>query len=177
MSVGTKKIAISGLLAAFSVAMLVLSSTIETSTLFFLAAASFTVGITIREWGVKFGAAYWVASSLLNLLVAPNKFYCMTFAAMGLYILLSEYIWERIADNGYMAHRMTLLWLGKYLIFNAMYVPVVIFLGEILLPGQLEKLGIAIVLLIGQPALFVYDYAYRYFQSAIWGRIRIKLIG
>ncbi len=177
MLVGAKKIAISGLLAAFSVVMLILSSTIETSTLFFLAAASFTVGITIREWGVKFGACYWIASSLINVIVAPNKFYCMTFAAMGLYILLSEYIWERIAENGYMAHRMTLLWLGKYLIFNAMYVPVVLFLGEILLPGQVEQLGIAIVILIGQLALFVFDYAYRYFQSAIWGRIRIKLIG
>jgi len=177
MYVGAKKIAISGLLAAFSVVMLILASMVETSTLFFLAAASFTVGITIREWGMKFGACYWVASVLINFLAAPNKFYCMTFAAMGLYILLSEYIWERIADGGYMAQRMTLLWLGKYLVFNLMYVPTVIFLGEILLPGQIEELGITIVILIGQPVLFVFDYAYRYFQSAIWGRIRIKLIG
>ena len=177
MHVGAKKMAISGLLAAFSAVMLLLSSAIETSTLFFLAAASFTVGITIREWGVKFGAGFWVASGLLNLLIAPNKFYCMTFAGMGLYILLSEYLWEKIAESGYMAYRMTLLWLGKYLIFNAMYIPIVVFLGEILLPGQVEELGIVLVILIGQPILFIYDYAYRYFQSAIWGRIRIKLIG
>lgn len=177
MPVGAKKMAISGLLAAFSAVMMILSSTIESSTLFFIAAASFTVGITIREWGVKFGACYWVASGLLNLLIAPNKFYCLTYAMMGLYILLSEYLWECIADNGYMAHRMTLLWLGKYLIFNVMYVPAVVFLGEMFLSERVDQLGIAIVLLIGQLVLFVFDYAYRYFQSAIWGRIRIKLIG
>lgn len=177
MHVGTKKIAISGLLAAFSAVMLVLSSIIESSTLFFISAASFTVGITIREWGVRFGVGYLVASILINLIIAPNKFYCITYAAMGLYILLTEHLWERIAESGYLSHRMTLLWTGKYLIFNAMFIPAVVFLGEMLLSGRIQTLGTVVVIVIGQPILFIYDYAYRYFQSAIWGRIRIKLIG
>ena len=29
----------------------------------------------------------------LGFLIAPNKFYCLTFAAMGLYILLDEVLW------------------------------------------------------------------------------------
>lgn len=176
MHVNSKKIAISGLLAAISAVLLVLSSTIESSTLFFIAGASFTVGITIREWGVRFGVGYFMASTLINLLVAPNKLYCITYAAMGLYILLTEWLWEKIAENRYITYRRTVFWIGKYVVFNTIYVPVVMCLGDILLSGRVQSLGVAIVILIGQVALFILDNAYRYFQSFIWGRIRIKLM-
>ena len=173
----SKKLAVSGLLAAFAAVMMVLSSTIESSTLFLIAAASFTVGITIREWGMRYGAGYFVASNFVNLIIAPNKFYCITYAAMGIYILLIELLWEKIAENRYISWRRTVFWLGKYLVFNAMYVPAVLFLRDYLFTGRARTLGIAVVLLVGQVALFVFDNAYRYFQSFIWGRIRIKLIG
>ena len=41
MHVGAKKIAVLGLLAAFSVLLIVLGAVIETSTLFFICGASF----------------------------------------------------------------------------------------------------------------------------------------
>ena len=176
MSVKAKKIAISGMLAAISAVLVTLGALIETSTLFLIAAASFGVGITIREWGLRFGAGYWVASTLVNVLVAPNKFYCITYACMGLYILLSECWWQKIADSGYMTYRMTALWLGKYAIFNLMFVPSVLFLQEIFIPGKLESLGVMVIILLGQVALLVYDNAYRYFQTVIWGRIRINIV-
>ena len=58
MHVNAKKMATAGLLVAFTVIMLVLSSVVETSSLFFLAAASFCVGISIREWGLRYGFAF-----------------------------------------------------------------------------------------------------------------------
>ena len=78
MHVSGKKIAISGLLVAFSAVMLILSSVIETNSLFLIAAASFCVGIAIREWGIRFGMGFLIASTLVNVFVAPNKFYCLT---------------------------------------------------------------------------------------------------
>ena len=176
MHVNSKKIAISGLLAAFSAILMILSSVIESSTLFLIAGASFTVGISIREWGERYGVGYFVASTLLNLIIAPNKFYCITYAAMGLYIVLSEWLWEKIAENRYINYRRTFLWLGKYFIFNAMYVPCVLFLRDYLFTGIVQTLGIVVVILIGRVCLFVFDNAYRYFQSFIWGRVRIKLM-
>ncbi len=177
MHVRIKQIAISGLLAAFSAVLMVLSATIETNSLFLIAAASFGVGIVIREWGIPFAWGYYIASSLINLLVSPNKFYCITYAMMGMYILLSEWLWEKIAESGYLSYRMTLLWLGKYVIFNVMYIPSVLFLQDMLFSRRVQSLGIALVILAGQAALFIFDNAYRYFQSAIWGRIRIKIMG
>ena len=177
MPIRTKQLAISGLLAAFSAVLMVLSSVIETNSLFLIAAASFGVGIVVREWGIPYAWAYYVASSLVNVLVAPNKYYCITYAMMGMYILLSEWLWEKISESGYLSHRMTMLWIGKYLIFNMMYVPAVLFLQDLIFSRRVQELGIVLVILVGQLAVFIYDQAYRYFQGAIWGRIRIKIMG
>ena len=53
MHVKAKTMAFSGLLLALTVIFMVLGSVIETSTLFLLAAASFFVGIIIREFGLR----------------------------------------------------------------------------------------------------------------------------
>ena len=90
MHVNAKKMAFTGVLAAFAVILLVLSAVIETSSLFLIVAAAFCVGIVLREWGIKAGAAFLAASFLVGLIVAPNRLYCITFLAMGIYLVLSE---------------------------------------------------------------------------------------
>ena len=52
--------AFSGLLLALSVVCMALGSVIETNTLFLLAAASYFVGIIIREFGMKAGVAFYL---------------------------------------------------------------------------------------------------------------------
>lgn len=51
MHVTARRVALCGLLLAFSVICMVLGSVFETNTLFLLAAASYFVGIVIREFG------------------------------------------------------------------------------------------------------------------------------
>ena len=94
MHVKAKTMAFSGLLLALTVIFMVLGSVIETSTLFLLAAASFFVGIIIREFGLRIGAAFYAAGVILGFITAPNKFYVFTFAAMGLYIWGREAAWR-----------------------------------------------------------------------------------
>ena len=177
MHVDTKKIAVSGMLAAFSAVLMYASTMLETSTLFLISLASFSVGIVIREWGNRTGVAFWIASTLIHFLIVPNKFYCGTYLAMGLYILLSEVLWEKIAESGYLTYRRSLLWLGKFIIFDIMFVPAVLFLQGLIFQREISTMEMLIVVAVGQVALIVYDNAYRYFQGAIWGRIRIKLMG
>lgn len=177
MHVKGKKIAMAGLLVALTVVMLVLSSVIETNSLFLIAAASFCVGIAVREWGNGFGAAFLLASVMINLFVAPNKFYCITFAGMGIYLCASEFLWDKIATASHLRHRNAALWLGKYLIFNLMYVPVLFLAPQFIFTGKMNGLAAAMLLVVGQAVLFVYDQAHRYFQVYIWGKIRKKLIG
>lgn len=172
MHVGAKKIATAGLLVAFTIIMMVLGSVIETSTLFFIAAASFCVGIAIREWGILYGFAFLVASVVLNLLVAPNKLYCITFGGMGLYLWLYEWLWNRIANKEVLSHRNVLLWIGKFVFFNLLYVPALFFMPELLFAGKMNGLAAVLLLFGGQIALLAYDLAYRYFQAHVWGRLR-----
>ena len=94
MHVKAKKTAIAGLLLAFTIVCIAMGSVIETNTLFLLAAASYFVGIIIREFGMRTGAAFYLADVLLGFLVTPNKFYVISFAAMGFYILAVEAVWR-----------------------------------------------------------------------------------
>ena len=176
MHVDSKKMATAGLLVAFSVVMMLLSSVIETSSLFFIAAASFCVGISVREWGLRWGFAFLIASVALNFLVAPSKLYCFTLTGMGFYIWASEWLWKQIADSNTMKHRNAVLWIGKYIVFNLLYVPVLFFAPHILFTGKINGLAAIILLLLGQAVLFVYDVAYRYFQAQVWGRLRGRLL-
>ena len=84
MYVNTKKMAVSGLLMALAVVFIVLSGILDFNTLFFLAAAAFFVGIIIREFGLRYGAAYFIGCLVLGILLAPQKLYCITYAMMGI---------------------------------------------------------------------------------------------
>lgn len=176
MHVGTKKMATAGLLVAFSVIMMLLSSVIESSSLFFIAAASFCVGIAIREWGLRIGLVFLIASVGLNFIVTPGKLYCFTLAGMGIYIWASEWLWKRVADAKDLKRRETVLWLGKYILFNLLYVPVLFLAPHILFVGKINGISAIIFFLVGQVVLYIYDVAYRYFQAWVWGRLRGKLL-
>lgn len=176
MHVDAKKIAAAGVLAAFSTVLVILSAVIETNSLFLIAAAAFCVGIAVREWGVRFGTGFFAACIFLNFLLAPNKIYCITFAAMGIYILMSEFLWEKIADSKNLKKRIVFLWVGKYIVFNCIYIPAIVFFPSLIITKKLEGTIFWIVLAAGQIGLFVFDRAYVYFQGYIWGKIRQKLI-
>lgn len=105
MHVNAKRMAVSGMMLALSVICMMLGSVIETNTLFLLAAASFFVGIIKREYGIKTGCAFYAAGVLLGFLLAPNKFYVLTYAAMGFYILAVEMAWK-LLGRGYGAADM-----------------------------------------------------------------------
>ena len=104
MHVKAKTLAFGGLLLALTVVFMALGSIIETSTLFLLAAASYFVGIIVREYGLRAGAAFYIAAVLLGLITAPNKFYVLTFAAMGFYIWGIEAVWRWLGKHPGIAH-------------------------------------------------------------------------
>ena len=172
MHVETKKVATAGLLVAFSVILMWLSSMIEMSTLFFISAASFCVGIAIREWGLKYGLAFGVASFLLNLFVTPEKLYCFTYGAMGIYIWFNEWLYFKLGESRKVRRRVLWLWIGKYLCFNVIYIPILFFAPKLVFTGKINGLSVGLFWILGQIGLYVYDVAYRYFQSQIWGKIR-----
>lgn len=168
MHVKAKKIAFCGLLLALAIICMILGGILEMNTLFLLGAASFFVGIVIRFFGKRSGAAFYFAGLLLGLILVPNKFYVLTYGAMSLYILLREYAWEgleKLSKN--VAGKKKILWVMKYAAFNLMYVPGVLLFQKLLFTKELEGVWLMTVLLAGQVILLIYDGAYEYVQRNV----------
>lgn len=177
MHVKAKKMAFGGLLLALTVICMVLGSVIETGTLFLLAAASFFVGIILREFGKKTGAAFYLAGVLLGVIAAPNKFYVATYGAMGIYILGIEFAWELLGGwKADIRKKTAVMWVIRYTIFNAIYLPAVLFLQNLLFGRVLSAWAAAGILAAGQAVLWLYDGAYRYVQREIWGKMRGRFL-
>lgn len=180
MLLNTKKLAFLGLLLAVTVVLIILSGVFEFNTLFLLAAASFGVGIAIRESSIRIGTGFYLAAILVSMIFAPNKLYIITFSAMGLYILIMEYAFDKLAHLrwkllGSVNNRSRAYWVLKYFVFNLMYLPMLLFLPMLIYPGELKVPVFALLILGGQVALFLFDTAYRYFQGTIWEKVRNKL--
>ena len=175
MHVKAKVMAFSGMLLALTIVCMLLGSVIETSTLFLLAAASYFVGIVLREFGEKTGVAFYLAGVLLGFIVAPNKFYVMSYAAMGLYILVVELVWPRLAGLSGEQKRKRVFWIAKYAVFNVIYIPAVVFFQELLFAHKLSTGVLLGVIAAGQIGLFIYDKAYEYVQRDLWSKFRGRL--
>ena len=176
MHVKAKTLAFGGLLLALTVIFMSLGSIIETSTLFLLTAASFFVGIVVREFGLKAGAAFYLAAVLLGFIIAPNKFYVLTFTAMGLYIWGIEAVWRWLEKRHEMKKRKLFFWGSKYVIFNIMYIPIVFVFRNLLFAQAISDIVLAGVIAGGQVGLFIYDRAYDYVQAHVWGKMRGRII-
>ncbi len=176
MHVRAKSIAFGGLLLALSVVCMALGSVIETNTLFLLAAASYFVGIIIREFGMRTGAAFYLADVLLGFLVTSNKFYVISFAAMGFYILAVEAVWRLLERRPQMGKRHAVFWVSKYVIFNVMYLPLLWIFREMLFAQAIPDAALLGVAFTGQIALWIYDRAYEYVQGHIWNKMRGRLL-
>ena len=167
MHVKAKTMAFSGLLLALTVIFMVLGSVIETSTLFLLAAASFFVGIIIREFGLRIGAAFYAAGVILGFITAPNKFYVFTFAAMGLYIWGREAAWRWIVRHVREEKSRTAFLLFKYGIF---------IFREMLFAKAVSTPILVGVMIAGQIGILIYDKAYDYVQVRLWGKMRGRVM-
>ena len=175
MHVKAKKTAIAGLLLAFTIVCIVMGSVIETNTLFLLAAASYFVGIIYREFGGKMGAAFYIAGVILGFIVSPNKFYILSYGAMGLYILVNEFAFRKIAEWKGKISRSTIFWIVKYIVFNVMYLTMLLGFQELLFGRKLPGALMIGAFVAGQIGLFIYDRAYEYVQGHIWNKMRGKL--
>lgn len=161
-----------GMMTACFALLVFLGSIVESSTLFFLSAASFLTGIGIREYGIKTGGAFFLASTLVTFFVGPNKIYCMTCGILSFYIYMREFIFEKIVENRKFIGKRKLFLLIKWLLFNVCYVPLLLFFPSLFYLDKRGKTWPWFVFIIGQCGFLIYDKAYDYFQSFVWERLR-----
>lgn len=175
MHVSGKRMAFSGILMALTVVLMILSGVLQFNTLFLLGGASFAVGIMIREYGLKLGFAFYIGAVLLGLILSPDKFHCITFAAMGGYVLLIEAAFIQIGKLCPNSKGHKIFWIVKYLVFNLIFLPMLILFPKLLFAGEISGTLLLGIMALGQVVLFIYDRAYNYFQASVWGKYRHKL--
>ena len=150
MHLNTKKIAFAGVMLALTEVGIALGSVIETNTLFLLA------GI------------------LLAILLSPNKLYVVSYAFMGFYILIIETIWHFSGRASGWIRSRNFFWLMKYLVFNVLYIPGLIYFWSMLSEKKTAKGIMLMAVVFGQFILFVFDKTYEYAMGKIWKENRHK---
>ena len=91
MLLKAKAVAIGGLFTALAVTSLMLSGVINTSSMFFIALASFFIGTVMMVTNLVYGISAGTATFLLGLMLAPKKTYCFTFSICTAYVLAEEF--------------------------------------------------------------------------------------
>ena len=146
MHLNTKKIAFAGVMLALTEVGIALGSVIETNTLFLLA----------------------------GIFLSPNKLYVVSYAFMGFYILIIETIWHFSGRASGWIRSRNFFWLMKYLVFNVLYIPGLIYFWSMLSEKKAAKGIMLMSVVFGQFILFVFDKTYEYAMGKIWKENRHK---
>lgn len=166
----TKALAGVALLCGFSVLLQMLGTFISVNTLFFTALAAYLIGFSIHRYGLRYGGMQLSACTLLDVMLNPDKFHWILYGCLGIYIFFSEFIFckgNRIQD---IKKKMRVQLIYNWILFNIIYIPLVLFFQNLLFAGTLpggiscrSLQGMAVLWLAGQAGWFLYDKAYRVF--------------
>lgn len=113
----TKKLSLAAVMSALCFVILFLGSVVTVLDLSCAMAASFIIIFCVIELGGFYPYLVWLVTSVLGLLLMPDKFGILVFAVcMGIYPIIKSYI-ERLPK--------VISWILKLVIFNAMLTAVI----------------------------------------------------
>ena len=169
----TKTMAILGVLAALSTVLTVLGTVISVNTVFFTAAAAFLLGIVVVRFGMRYGTVFFAVCSVLDFIFNPNKIHLFLYLAFAGYLLLAEGSYRLFEKKG--ARKGEWLHRGvRLLIFFLLYLPLLIFVPQLLVADQVLKISAfyPVMLLGGVVAWILYDIAYQSFKRTFYQHFR-----
>jgi len=161
----TKKIALNGILAALAVICLILASILPTNRISLYALSSFFVAVSIIESGVRTGWVFYVVTSLLALIVIPDKFGIIPYVVFfGMYGIVKYYI-ERI-------NRVVIEYVVKFIYFNISVVIAFFTVKELFSINLSIRLSWWIIGIGLEVIFFLYDFAYTLFINYYRSKLR-----
>lgn len=179
MLLTSRRIAILGLMTAVSVILISLSGIVESNSLFFLVAASMIVGIGLRITHIYLGGGLFAASLILSLILAPNKFYCLTYSFLSIYLIGTEVMFEWIAKKDGILRKKQVLTVAKIIWFNLLYIPILLFLPGLMFNDITQELPLwykGAALVVGQVFLLIFEYANRYVHIQLERKNILKML-
>lgn len=174
MHVKTKRITFLGMLLALSIILQFLGSYIEISSLSFMVLSSLCLGIAIYETQLRLGGAFLVASIALSFLLMPNKFYCLFYACLCIYIYFQELLRRK---TGLSAHPVAIR-IAKLLFFNGCFLfPALYFFPELLFSSDKEwDIRVYIIIIaVAQLFLILFDRLYNQLIPDYWEYLKKRM--
>ena len=156
-----KRVTFSAIGMALTVIFLYAASILSTGRLAVLALSSLLCGVCICQYGIRYGMAVYIGSSLLSLLLIPNRMFTMVYVLFIGYYPLIKLLIERLK-------KLWLEWLLKVLFFNLILVLLYWVFKIFFMPG-LDSAVVSLVfkyigwVVVGLEVVFVlYDLAFSY---------------
>ena len=175
MLLNAKNIAICGIAMALAVIAIIMSGVLSVNTLALLFIAGFISGMVAVDMGIVVGAVFVAGTFFLGFFLAPVKSYCFTYLAFALYLLLTEGCYKFFEKKG-KKDITVIMWVIKFVLFNACYIPVLIFLPEVLLGKQITGFMWIAAIVAGQIALVIFDIAYNTLFLKYWKPLRARIM-
>lgn len=162
-----KSITLSGILLAFTVICVFLAANLPTSKLSLYAISSLFIAVIIIEFSTKAGWAFYLASSILSVVLIPRLEVIPFIVFFGVYGLIKLYI-ERL-------HSRVLEYILKLVYFNICLVLALVFLKELIMEGVNLSYSIYIIAGLLELVFLVYDYVYTLFIRFYVSQLKPKL--
>lgn len=166
----SKKMAVLGVMAAFSTVLLVLGTVISVNTVFFTALASFLAGIAVVLYGIKYGLLFYFVCAGLDFLFNPNKIHVFLYLAIAGYLLLSEGTFLLLKKISKMQKKERIHRGIRFFIFMCIYIPILLFLPGLFLPEQYiqYRLFYPVAVFAGVLVWILFDFAYGLCKKFLW---------
>lgn len=168
MLLNSKKIAFLGVLLAANQIIIMLSSVFQTNTLFFFGVAALIICIVVIEFNLTSGITFYIASSILAFILAPNKIQIVTYIGFfGSYSIM-KYIIESTINKKNLS--VIIEYLLKLIYFN---IAIVIYYFVMRSIVKIPVLWWSVIL--AEVFFLVYDYFLNYFINVYIDSIKPKI--
>lgn len=155
-SLNTKRLSVSGILISLTVIVLIVENILPVNKLSLFALSSFFVAIIITEFGINFGWVFYFSSSLLAIIVVPNKIGLVPYLLFfGIYGIVKFYI-EKL-------NKMPIEYLLKLVIFNAYMIFSLLIIKKFFFDNIKINLPLWLLIFVTEIAFIIYDYVYTLF--------------
>lgn len=159
----SKNMSISGITISLIIISLYAGTILKSNKIFFIALSTYFEAIPIVKCGIKSGILSYIASSILAIILIPNKIYALMYILIGIYPI-GKLFFERFSTF--------FEFLLKYLWFNITCIIIYTFLTKYMLINDiLIRNRETILIIVFQFIFFIYDYVFTRFIIFINYRI------
>lgn len=161
----SKEISLGAMVTVISLILIYATTIFPTSRIFLIALASYLGGVLVIEIGKRAAILSFVSTSILGMIVIPNKLVLLPFISfLGYYALIKLYI-----EN---LNNIILEWVLKLLVFNVAVLVNYMMLTNIIAKGLEFPFSIALVFLSLNLVFLIYDYVFTMFIDHYKTKVR-----